>query len=113
MTSPGWLQVEFNPTDNPLTISVFIGSIMGDETNSSVVSYPQSRFVRLQEVDWFAWALVVIPQNACVTVKRLPQWPYPATNRGCRALPYWFGPTFHGPITWDGDGGTLYEILWG
>ena len=29
------------------------------------------------------------------------------------ALPYWFGPTFHGPITWDGDGGTLYEILGG
>ena len=29
------------------------------------------------------------------------------------ALPYWFGPTFHGPITWDGDGGTLYEIMGG
>ncbi|MEC8926643.1 MAG: TrkH family potassium uptake protein [Candidatus Thermoplasmatota archaeon] len=29
------------------------------------------------------------------------------------ALPYWFGPTFHGPITWDGDGGTLYEIVGG
>ncbi len=29
------------------------------------------------------------------------------------ALPYWLGPTFHGPITWDGDGGTLYEILGG
>jgi len=29
------------------------------------------------------------------------------------ALPYWFGPTFHGPITWDGDGGTLHEILGG
>ena len=29
------------------------------------------------------------------------------------ALPYWLGPTFHGPITWDGDGGTLYEIMGG
>jgi trk system potassium uptake protein TrkH len=29
------------------------------------------------------------------------------------ALPYWLGPTFHGPITWDGDGGTLQEILGG
>ncbi|MDP6905799.1 MAG: TrkH family potassium uptake protein [Candidatus Thalassarchaeaceae archaeon] len=29
------------------------------------------------------------------------------------ALPYWLGPTFHGPITWDGDGGTLKEILGG
>ena len=29
------------------------------------------------------------------------------------ALPYWLGPTFHGPITWDGDGGTLHEILGG
>ena len=28
-------------------------------------------------------------------------------------LPYWLGPTFHGPITWDGDGGTLYEIMGG
>jgi trk system potassium uptake protein TrkH len=29
------------------------------------------------------------------------------------ALPYWLGPTFHGPITWDGDGGTIREILGG
>jgi len=29
------------------------------------------------------------------------------------ALPFWLGPTFHGPITWDGDGGTLQEILGG
>ena len=29
------------------------------------------------------------------------------------ALPYWLGPTFHGPITWDGDGGTLTEIVGG
>ncbi|MEE3083739.1 MAG: TrkH family potassium uptake protein [Candidatus Thermoplasmatota archaeon] len=29
------------------------------------------------------------------------------------SLPYWFGPTFHGPITWDGDGGTLKEVLGG
>ncbi len=29
------------------------------------------------------------------------------------SLPFWLGPTFHGPITWDGDGGTLYEILGG
>ena len=29
------------------------------------------------------------------------------------ALPYWLGPTFHGPITWNGDGGTLQEILGG
>ncbi len=29
------------------------------------------------------------------------------------ALPYWLGPTFHGPITWNGDGGTLHEIVGG
>ena len=29
------------------------------------------------------------------------------------ALPYWLGPTFHGPITWDGDGGTFKEVLGG
>jgi trk system potassium uptake protein TrkH len=29
------------------------------------------------------------------------------------ALPLWLGPTFHGPITWNGDGGTIREILGG
>jgi trk system potassium uptake protein TrkH len=29
------------------------------------------------------------------------------------ALPYWLGPTFHGPITWNGDGATLHEMVGG
>ena len=39
MTSLDWLQVGLNPLTIPLTISVFIGSIMGDETSILVWSF--------------------------------------------------------------------------
>jgi trk system potassium uptake protein TrkH len=74
----------------PIIISVFLGGVLvrwGTRTDT-----PE----RLRDRE--AFAAVALSWPVIVAVG---------------ALPYWLGPTFHGPITWDGDGGTLYEIAGG
>ena len=99
----------------PLTISVFVGSIMGDDTSILVWSFvPPIAFCAI------AGGALVRMGSRRDSAERLRDreavaavalsWPLIVA---VGALPYWFGPTFHGPITWDGDGGTLYEILGG
>ncbi|HIF03989.1 MAG TPA: TrkH family potassium uptake protein [Candidatus Poseidoniales archaeon] len=99
----------------PLTISALVGFMMHDDTSivlwtflppillSAGVGYllikngtRQDTADRLRDREAFAavalsWPLIV----------------------AIGALPFWLGPTFHGPITWNGSGGTLQEILGG
>ena len=99
----------------PLAISAAIGYIMHDEMNIILWSFvPPIIFCavvgsiliwrgtrrdtddRLRDREAFAAVALSWPLIVAVG-----------------ALPFWLGPTFHGPITWDGDGGTLQEILGG
>ena len=99
----------------PLTISAIIGFIMGDESIIVMWSFtPPIAFCAV------AGGILVKLGSRRDSAERLRDreavaavalsWPLIVA---VGALPYWFGPTFHGPITWDGDGGTLYEILGG
>ena len=99
----------------PLTISAIIGFIMGDESIIVMWSFtPPIAFCAV------AGGILVKLGSRRDSAERLRDreavaavalsWPLIVA---VGALPYWFGPTFHGPVTWDGDGGTLYEILGG
>ena len=99
----------------PLTISGAIGYIMQDEMSIILWSFvPPILFCAI------AGALLIRVGTRRDTADRLRDreafaavalsWPLIVA---VGALPYWLGPTFHGPITWDGDGATLQELLGG
>ena len=99
----------------PLIISGGIGYIMNDDMSIILWSFvPPVIFCTV------VGAIVVVLCTRRDTAERLRDreafaavaisWPLIVA---VGALPYWLGPTFHGPITWDGDGGTLYEIMGG
>ena len=99
----------------PLAISGAIGYIMHDEMNIILWSFvPPIIFSAL------VGSILIWRGTRRDTADRLRDreafaavalsWPLIVA---VGALPFWLGPTFHGPITWDGDGGTLQEILGG
>ena len=99
----------------PLLLSATVGYIMGDDMSIILWSFLPSIVFCL-----VAGGLLVRAGTRRDSAERLRDreafaavalsWPLIVA---VGALPYWFGPTFHGPITWDGDGGTLYEIMGG
>ena len=99
----------------PLTVSAIIGFIVHDDASvilwtflppillsagvgGALVRFGTSRDTTERLRDREAFAAVALSWPLIVAIG---------------ALPYWIGPTFHGPITWDGDGGTLVEIMGG
>ncbi|MDP6843998.1 MAG: TrkH family potassium uptake protein [Candidatus Thalassarchaeaceae archaeon] len=99
----------------PLLLSATVGYIMGDDMGIILWSFLPSIVFCL-----VVGGLLVRAGTRRDSAERLRDreafaavalsWPLIVA---VGALPYWFGPTFHGPITWDGDGGTLYEIMGG
>ena len=99
----------------PLLLSATVGYIMGDDMGIILWSFIPSIVFCL-----VVGGLLVRAGTRRDSAERLRDreafaavalsWPLIVA---VGALPYWFGPTFHGPITWDGDGGTLYEIMGG
>ncbi len=99
----------------PLAIGACVGFIMHDEMNIILWSFlPPILFCILVGGIFIRWgtrrdtADRLRDREAFAAVAL--SWPLIVA---VGALPYWLGPTFHGPITWDGDGGTLKEILGG
>ena len=99
----------------PMFLSAIIGHIMGDATAVLIWSFLPPAIFSL-----FVGFMLVRVGARRDTAERLRDreafvavalsWPLVVA---VGSLPYWLGPTFHGPITWDGDGGTLQEILGG
>ncbi|MEE2812163.1 MAG: TrkH family potassium uptake protein [Candidatus Thermoplasmatota archaeon] len=99
----------------PLIVSAGVGFMMHDPTNLIISSFLAPIIIsaglgiflirvgarrdtpdRLRDREAFAAVALSWPLIVCVG-----------------ALPFWLGPTFHGPITWNGDGGTIREIMGG